>query len=104
MDTQTLKLEFERRLQQIGVHNRKIAAHLRSPGNPDWAEQATQRENDEVLEALDDTEREEIRHLVSAIARIDAGKFGSCETCEREIEPRRLEALPWATHCVECAE
>ena len=104
MDNATLKTKLEHRLQALGAHNRKITEHLREPGNPDWEEQATQRENDEVLEALDDTERQEIRNLQSAISRIDAGKFGTCEECEQTIAPRRMEAIPWATHCIECAE
>jgi RNA polymerase-binding protein DksA len=49
-------------------------------------------------------EREEA-HLVQiegALGRIEAGTFGVCQTCGKPIAPERLEALPWATDCVDC--
>ena len=48
--------------------------------------------------------REE-QHLVqieSALQRIEAGKFGLCQTCGKPIAPERLEALPWAQDCIDC--
>jgi DnaK suppressor protein len=48
--------------------------------------------------------REEL-HLVQiegALRRIDAGTFGICQGCGKTIAPERLEALPWATDCVDC--
>jgi DnaK suppressor protein len=48
--------------------------------------------------------REEL-HLVQiegALKRIETGTFGTCETCGKPIAPERLEALPWATDCVDC--
>ena len=44
-------------------------------------------------------------HLVqieSALERIESGTFGTCQTCGKPIAPERLEAIPWATDCVEC--
>jgi DnaK suppressor protein len=38
----------------------------------------------------------------AALARLDAGTFGTCIRCGRPIAPERLEALPWAAHCIEC--
>lgn len=46
-----------------------------------------------------------IGHLAqvdAALARLDDGTFGRCLRCGREIAPARLEALPWAAHCIEC--
>ena len=39
-----------------------------------------------------------------ALARIDEGTFGRCENCGQEISIRRLNALPYARHCVACAK
>jgi RNA polymerase-binding transcription factor DksA len=39
-----------------------------------------------------------------AIARFDAGKYGECENCGKGITLARLEAIPFARHCVKCAE
>jgi len=49
-------------------------------------------------------EREQL-HLVQiegGLKRIEAGTFGLCQTCAKPIAPERLEALPWATDCVDC--
>lgn len=46
-----------------------------------------------------------VQHLSqvdAALARLDAGTFGVCLRCGREIAPARLEALPWAAHCIDC--
>jgi DnaK suppressor protein len=40
--------------------------------------------------------------LQNALARIDAGTFGRCTECTDEIEPRRIEAMPEASLCVDC--
>jgi RNA polymerase-binding protein DksA len=37
-----------------------------------------------------------------ALARLDAGTYGTCARCGRPIAAERLEALPWAAHCIEC--
>jgi RNA polymerase-binding protein DksA len=51
---------------------------------------------DRVAEALDQTER--------AIARVDAGTYGNCESCGKPIGAARLEAYPRATLCVTCKQ
>jgi RNA polymerase-binding protein DksA len=38
----------------------------------------------------------------AALERLDAGSYGICERCGREISARRLEALPYATLCIDC--
>lgn len=38
-----------------------------------------------------------------ALDRIEAGEYGLCESCGKEIPVARLDALPYATHCVDCA-
>ena len=46
-----------------------------------------------------------VQHLAlvdAAIARLDDGSYGRCIRCGRDIPPERLEALPWAAHCIEC--
>jgi RNA polymerase-binding transcription factor len=45
-----------------------------------------------------------LREIRSALRRIDAGTFGMCLHCEKEIGRRRLEAVPWARRCLQCQE
>jgi DnaK suppressor protein len=43
-----------------------------------------------------------LNQVDGALARLDAGTYGICRRCGKEINPRRLEALPYATLCVDC--
>lgn len=43
-----------------------------------------------------------LRQSEYALARLDAGTYGTCEACGRAIDPRRLQALPRATMCLNC--
>ena len=51
-----------------------------------------------------DRSREAMIEIDAAIARLDDGTYGSCETCHRVIAPERLEAIPHARHCITCAD
>ena len=45
------------------------------------------------------------RHLLdvdAAIRRLDDGSYGACIRCGRPIAAERLDALPWAAHCIDC--
>ena len=70
----------------------------------DWSEQATFRENDEVLERLDDQAVSEIRQIRAALNRLDKGTYGVCGRCGEDIPEGRLKALPFALTCTGCAE
>lgn len=45
-----------------------------------------------------------LKKIDEALDRISAGTFGQCSSCEEEIELKRLEARPTATHCISCKE
>lgn len=52
--------------------------------------------------ALRDRARQQLALVDAAIARLDEGTFGRCLRCGRPIAPERLDALPWAAHCIDC--
>jgi RNA polymerase-binding protein DksA len=52
--------------------------------------------------ALHDRAGHQLRLVDDALARIAAGTYGTCIRCGRPIAPERLEALPWAAHCIDC--
>ena len=78
--------------------------HLDKPLDPNFSEQATEAENDEVLDALGNAARDEVEKIKRAISRIDAGTYGICLICGEPIKKERLAALPFANHCIRCAE
>lgn len=102
-DYQHLRAQLQQQLEQLQHRLGKISRDLRQTPDPDSEERAIGRENDEVLEGLDDSSRKEVELLQAALARIDAGTYGRCITCGEEIALQRLEALPYATTCIKCA-
>jgi DnaK suppressor protein len=48
-------------------------------------------------------ERRELAEVEAALKRISTGEYGTCEICENPIKEARLQALPWARLCIECA-
>ncbi|MDD3763612.1 MAG: TraR/DksA C4-type zinc finger protein [Nevskiales bacterium] len=73
------------------------------PVQQDFAEQAQERENDEVLDRLEPVAEAELAQFDRAIARAEAGEYGVCEICGEGIDARRLALLPQATTCASCA-
>jgi RNA polymerase-binding protein DksA len=56
----------------------------------------------EQVIALERNEEELLDLVERALERMDAGTYGVCERCGREIAAERLEALPYATLCIAC--
>ena len=52
--------------------------------------------------ALRDRAIQQLELVDAALARIEAGTFGTCTNCGKPIAPERLEALPWAALCIDC--
>jgi RNA polymerase-binding transcription factor DksA len=102
-DLEDVKQKLQDRLGRLVPRLARIEGHLRRPGDRDWPEQASEAQNDEVLERLDETERREVEEIRGALSRIAEGRYGQCASCGEIIPERRLEALPYATHCVGCA-
>ena len=75
----------------------------REPLPRDSAEAAIAVENDEVLEALERTAARELALIDSALDRIDGGFFGLCGRCGDEIDAQRLQTVPHAPFCRDCA-
>ena len=102
-DLDEVKRSLEEKLSVLIGRLSKIESHLRDPGSKDSEERATESENEEVLERLDETERAEIEAIHAALERIGQGMYGVCSKCRREIGSKRLVALPYTTVCVKCA-
>jgi RNA polymerase-binding transcription factor len=90
--------EIRNRLERIT----RDVRHASKPLDPDFEEQAVERENDEVLAALDKSIRAEMAQIEKTLARLDKGEYRICEVCGNPIAPKRLEALPYATRCIAC--
>ncbi len=98
-----IREKLEARLAKLTRRVDAIERDLRKPGNQDWQESATEHENDEVLEGLDEAGLKELTQIRAALQRLSDGVYGMCIRCGEDIAPRRLEVMPAATACVTCA-
>ncbi len=92
--------ELNQRIQNITQNVR----HSDGPLPSDFSEQATERENEEVLDALGEVGRQELSQINRTLARMDDGEYGTCAACGKPIPEARLEILPNSEYCVSCAE
>ncbi|MBP6724245.1 MAG: TraR/DksA C4-type zinc finger protein [Halioglobus sp.] len=104
MDDNALKLELEQRLAVLQTRLASIKSDVTREHSGDSAEQAQERENDEVVDAIGNETAQSIRAVQAALERIVAGTYGICGACGQPIAPARLKAVPEATRCVNCAK
>ena len=104
MDHEALKAELEERLAALQSRLASIKRDVTRSHSGDSAEQAQERENDEVVDAIGNETAQSIRDIQAALARIEDGTYGICGRCGEEISLGRLQAVPEATRCVNCAE
>jgi DnaK suppressor protein len=66
------------------------------------ADTATETYDRELDYTLEENSEHVLGEIDAALARIEAGTFGTCTNCGKGIAPERLEARPWATLCIDC--
>ena len=107
MDSDAVRERLLKRAAELRERALTASADLRHETDPlsaDFAEQVTQRENDDVLGAISDSARVELEQVEAALRRLASGRYGICAVCGEPIEPERLTAVPYANRCRTCAE
>lgn len=97
------RAQIEARKAELIAHITEIRETLEAPAPKDFAERASEREDDEMLEHLGAAEARELRMIDAALARIDDGEYGYCVKCGAEIAKERLDMLPATPFCRRCA-
>ncbi|WP_201608239.1 TraR/DksA family transcriptional regulator [Psychrobacter immobilis] len=95
-----LKDEYESRID-------KIEDHIQNPQddlNEHWEDQAISYRQNDMRKNLMSEARQSLIYVENALSRIENSTYGECEVCGEQIEEQRLEALPYATLCMEHAE
>jgi DnaK suppressor protein len=95
------------RLHQLYARVHEDLRRLRArpdPGidNPLQADEADDAEATDLGDLCARTSERNLQlaqEIEAALARLDAGTFGLCVDCGREIERARLDAVPWAARC-----
>ena len=105
------RLEYYKKLQARREELIKTIARTEEEGRTadddptvDLADKAANSYTKEFLFGQTNTDRTLLGLIDGALARIKAGTYGTCSECEEELQQKRLEAVPWARHCVTCAE
>lgn len=96
----TLKEEYETRID-------KIEDYIQNPQddlNEHWEDQAISYRQNDMRTNLMVEARQSLIYVENALSRIENGTYGKCEVCGEQIEEQRLQALPYATLCMEHAE
>lgn len=66
------------------------------------AETASATLDREIDYTLEENSEHVLAEIDSALGRIEAGAYGTCRTCGQPISEERLEAIPYATQCIDC--
>lgn len=66
------------------------------------ADTATETVDREIDYTLEETDGRLLAAIDAALARIESGTYGICVNCGAQIASERLEAMPWATLCIDC--
>jgi RNA polymerase-binding transcription factor len=103
---------FKKRLEERQQSLRKMVSRTEEDGRiadqdaaaADIADRAASSYTKEFLFSQSNNDRQLLQMVETALARIREGSFGECVSCGNEINPKRLEAVPWTRYCIECQE
>jgi DnaK suppressor protein len=106
------KLEaFKKRLEERQQSLRKAVTRTEEDGRvadqdtaQDIADRAASSYTKEFLFSQSNNDRQLLQMVETALLRIREGSFGECSSCGNEINPKRLEAVPWTRYCIACQE
>ena len=70
----------------------------------DIADKAANSYTKEFLFHQSDENRRLLQMVNEALERVKDGTYGLCVSCQGEVQVKRLEAVPWARHCIDCQE
>ncbi|HXX28477.1 MAG TPA: TraR/DksA family transcriptional regulator [Terriglobales bacterium] len=102
---------FRKRLETRQQELRRMVSRTQQDGRSadedtaqDIADRAASSYNKEFLFHQSNNDRQLLQMVDGALSRIREGNFGECISCGKEINPKRLEAVPWTRHCIDCQE
>jgi DnaK suppressor protein len=75
-----------------------------SEATQDPADMAANAYTKELLFSMSANDRRLLELIDEALVRIEAGGYGACVHCGEPVQDKRLEAVPWARHCLRCQD
>lgn len=95
-----LKAEYEDRINKINDH----IHHPQDELNQHWDDQAIIVSQNEMRANLLKEAEDNLALVNIALTKLANDNYGYCEECGEEIETKRLESVPYATHCIQHAK
>lgn len=71
---------------------------------PDPVDLAVRNYSKNVMLAVSENESRQLALIDEALRRVEDEEYGNCQNCEKEINPKRLAAIPWARYCLDCQQ
>ena len=71
---------------------------------PDPVDLAVRNYSKNVQLAVSENESRQLTLIDEALLRIEDDEYGQCQNCEKDINQKRLAAIPWARYCLDCQE
>jgi RNA polymerase-binding protein DksA len=111
MDREALKQRLLQERQRLEVEVRDLDAELsesledssgESPYDQHMAETAAATLDREIDLTLEENTLATIAQIDRALSKLENGSYGLCDQCGKPIAEERLEAVPFATLCIEC--
>lgn len=84
--------------------NRQVTDESVDEQAQDMVDRATSAYTREFAFSLSESDRRTLLLIDQALLRLDQGTYGTCVHCQGSVQEKRLEAVPWARHCLECQE
>lgn len=103
MPSQEISILLKDKQVQLTKRISAIEADFHKGRSQDFSEQATETENDGVLDEIHHEAKAELKLVISALQRIEEGIYGNCKECDEPIKAERLVALPYTDRCINCA-
>jgi RNA polymerase-binding transcription factor DksA len=97
-----MRARYLRAAQDIVEDDTEDGELSSAAGDQHLADHASEMFDREVDESLEENAELIVREIDDALARIDAGTYGTCVRCGQPIPDERLEAVPYAVLCVSC--
>ena len=99
------KLELRKQeLRTMVTRNQQDGRAADEEATQDVADRAASSYTKEFLFSQSNNDRQLLNMVDGALSRIREGSFGECVSCGKEINAKRLEAVPWTRHCIACQE
>ncbi len=108
LDPNLLREQLNRRLHELRaeVHAAHLARQATDTLDPhevgDRKDEAARHQFDDLGDAQEQRDIDELASVVAAMQRLDAGTYGECTDCGEPIPPQRLQVQPAAQRCAPC--